>query len=52
MWIPLWLAAASRVVVALLHHETFRAEATLALIVLALVPWLALSPGSRHDRVS
>jgi len=42
--IILWLVAAGRVVVALLHHETFRADATLALIITALIPWLALSP--------
>lgn len=51
MWIPLWLAATSRVIVALVHHETFRADATLALIVMVVIPWLALSPGRRrsHD---
>jgi len=46
----LWLVAAGRVVVALLHHETFRADATLALIITALIPWLALSPMAQRWR--
>lgn len=48
MWVLLWVAAALRVAVAMLHHETFRAEATLALIVAALVPWLVLSSAKAH----
>ena len=46
----LWLVAASRVVVALVHHETFHAEATLALIITVLIPWLALSPSVQSWR--
>lgn len=48
IWALLWLAAASRVAVAMVHHEIFRAEATLALIVVALIPGLVLSPCIRN----
>lgn len=48
IWVLLWVAAASRVVVALVRHESFWAEATLALIVVALIPWLLWSPHTRN----
>lgn len=43
-WLILWVAAASRVLLALWHREVFRADATLALVVVALIPWLVLRP--------
>lgn len=49
IWGPLWVAATSRVAVAILHRETFRAEATLALMVVAVVTWLVLSPRIRNS---
>ncbi len=35
----LWLATIARVVLAVLHHEVFGAEATFALFCAVLLPW-------------
>lgn len=40
----LWIPSVSRVAAALMHHETFRAQATLALIFAVLIPCLAVWP--------
>lgn len=37
-----WLLSAARVVAGVLQHETFGAEATLALLVTILVPWVSV----------
>jgi hypothetical protein len=39
-----WMASVGRVILAAFRHETFGAEATLALLAVALVPLLLLSP--------
>ena len=42
VFIVFWLASVVCVVVALLRHETFGTEATLAALAIVLVPWLML----------
>jgi hypothetical protein len=36
----LWVASLARVLVALLHQETFAAEPTLAFLLVLVLPWL------------
>jgi hypothetical protein len=42
MWVALWVGSALRVASALVSHEVFGAEATLALAAFLLVPGLML----------
>jgi len=44
----LWICSAARVLVALLHHQAFDVEATLALLCVVGFPWYALR--ARHAR--
>lgn len=46
--ILLWVGSAVRVGYALLHHEVFRTEATLALACMALIPWLLVVTRRRY----
>jgi hypothetical protein len=39
-----WLISAVRAVGALVRHEVFGAEATMALVAVLVLPWLALRP--------
>ena len=50
--VVLWFAAVARVILAVLHHETFGAEATFALFCAALLPWFVYRARSRHDTVA
>lgn len=44
----LWIASAARVILAVLHHETFGAEATFALFCAVLLPVFVLKARSRR----
>lgn len=45
----LWLASIVRVALEFMHERVFGVEATLALIVVVLIPWLALRSRSARD---
>jgi hypothetical protein len=47
-WIILWVGSVLRVAFGLAEHETFGAEATLALLSAAVVPWIVLAPWIRR----
>jgi len=47
--VVLWLATVARVVLAILHHEVFGAEATFALSCTVLLPWFVLKARNRPD---
>jgi hypothetical protein len=42
MAVILWVGSVGRVVAGAVEHEAFRAEATLAMLCVVLVPWWAL----------
>lgn len=44
----LWLATVTRVVLAVLHHEVFGAEATFALLCAVVLPWFVLKARNRR----
>lgn len=46
--VVLWLATIARVVLAVLHHEVFGAEATFALFCAVLLPWFVLKTRNQH----
>ncbi len=47
--VVLWIATVARVILAVLHHETFGAEATFALFCSALLPWFVYRARSQRD---
>jgi hypothetical protein len=47
-WIILWVGSVLRVTFGLAEHEAFGAEATLALLSAAVVPWIVLGPWIRR----
>lgn len=48
--VVLWLVTIVRVVLAVLHHEVFGAEATFALICAVVLPWFVLR--ARNSRAT
>lgn len=47
--VVLWVATVARVILAVLHHETFGAEATFALFCTVLLPWFVYRARSPRD---
>lgn len=49
VWIILWVGSVARVVAGLVENETFSTEATLALLCVAVIPWMVLGPWIREQ---
>ncbi len=45
----LWIASLARVILALLHHEAFAAEASFALLCVVALPWFVFNARRRRD---
>jgi hypothetical protein len=47
-----WAVSLARVIAAVVRHEVFGGEETLALMAVVAVPWLVLAGGARSQRSS